>query len=462
MSLPRVNVQTPSTPSADASPPVPPARVVPWLRGWRLCILLFALLVLATAGAMTVWFRSTADIERVRVRARELGIATCTAEAHITASTSIRLAAWQRLIALTKGMKSYHSGVPWDKRTWKGPRPGEGPHADVIAYHAALDQRRLDEMLELIDALDEGPVVVATAPGEAWRNRDPSMFREMAWILAERISLADAQNLGSEVRRAVRAMSLLDDDSLFALLMRSASAGAVFSACASRLDEVRSRAPGTASQVTRLADSIASDVAAAAAAEFRTLFESMDRGKGRNLTGDTYLIGPLSLFGHNLPQPITDLAEHLALRAGRERLLMTELAWAAFTRDHRDVQDVIVESKRIQAAMPPPSLMSIIPWAATRTVMKSQYWLWSSLSVTLQGRVLAAELANAPWPEDVFDPARHQLRRVERGGRLIGAYSVFTDGLDGHGSMKSDRCWALYEPLGRPLAGDPEPPPPSK
>jgi hypothetical protein len=72
----------------------------------------------------------------------------------------------------------------------------------------------------------------------------------------------------------------------------------------------------------------------------------------------------------------------------------------------------------------------------------------------LRASLLVAELRGAPWPRDWFDPAGAPLRRIERDGRLIGAYSVGDDGVDNHGAIADDQCWALYERLGAPRGGD--------
>ena len=73
--------------------------------------------------------------------------------------------------------------------------------------------------------------------------------------------------------------------------------------------------------------------------------------------------------------------------------------------------------------------------------------------------MLAAELRATAWPIDQLDPAGKPVRRVERDGRLIGAYSVGADGVDDEGHAQTDRCWPLYAPLGTPKAGDPLPTP---
>jgi hypothetical protein len=63
---------------------------------------------------------------------------------------------------------------------------------------------------------------------------------------------------------------------------------------------------------------------------------------------------------------------------------------------------------------------------------------------TAQEGELAAELRDAPWPVDVFDPTGAPVRAIRRDGRVIAAYSVHTDGIDQGGDEKADRIIPLY------------------
>lgn len=75
-------------------------------------------------------------------------------------------------------------------------------------------------------------------------------------------------------------------------------------------------------------------------------------------------------------------------------------------------------------------------------------------------RVLAAELRGKGWPLDPTDPTGGTVRRIERGGRLIGFCLLGKNGTyDGMRPFKDD-CFSLYEPLGTERASDPWIPPP--
>jgi hypothetical protein len=58
--------------------------------------------------------------------------------------------------------------------------------------------------------------------------------------------------------------------------------------------------------------------------------------------------------------------------------------------------------------------------------------------------LFAAELRGLPWPIDVLDPTGKPLRRWEKEGRLIGAYSVGANGIDDGGDRASDIPLRLY------------------
>lgn len=85
--------------------------------------------------------------------------------------------------------------------------------------------------------------------------------------------------------------------------------------------------------------------------------------------------------------------------------------------------------------------------------------LFTHLRITLQIRLLAADLAGAPWPADPCDPAGGPLRPIMRAGAVIGAYSLGPDGVDDGGTVRTDWCWPLRARLGSPKAADPLPPP---
>ncbi len=68
----------------------------------------------------------------------------------------------------------------------------------------------------------------------------------------------------------------------------------------------------------------------------------------------------------------------------------------------------------------------------------------------MRADVLCAELTGGPWPADRCAPAGTILRRLERDGRLIAAYSVGRNGVDDGGfattssGFVDDQVFPLY------------------
>jgi hypothetical protein len=69
----------------------------------------------------------------------------------------------------------------------------------------------------------------------------------------------------------------------------------------------------------------------------------------------------------------------------------------------------------------------------------------------LRLRLMAAELRGQPWPIDPYDPSGKPLRPFLRDGKLMGAYSVYADGVDDGGKKYTDRYFQLYGPLEAPV-----------
>jgi hypothetical protein len=69
----------------------------------------------------------------------------------------------------------------------------------------------------------------------------------------------------------------------------------------------------------------------------------------------------------------------------------------------------------------------------------------------LRLRLMAAELRGQPWPVDPYDPSGKPLRPFLRDGKLMGAYSVYEDGVDDGGAKRKDRYFPLYGPLEAPV-----------
>lgn len=143
-------------------------------------------------------------------------------------------------------------------------------------------------------------------------------------------------------------------------------------------------------------------------------------------------------------------------RFGRGPLLDKLAAWDAAARAAPDMRTLMAYGR--PAVWPPPkSGWDLLP----NRYLPSLFKPWQVASGHFPGisrfRLLAAELGGTPWPEDLLAAPGVRFQRVERDGRLVGAYSVGMDGRDDGGFRSGDSCIPLGGIMGRPRMGDPPP-----
>ncbi len=142
-------------------------------------------------------------------------------------------------------------------------------------------------------------------------------------------------------------------------------------------------------------------------------------------------------------------------------LLDDQLGWLEFLEHPRSWHHILVEAARRRAAVSSQAL--VVPgWMHAGIGMLYRggfgWTVRNQALVAAHAALLAAELDGDPWPVDPFDPASRPLRRVERDGRVIGAYSVGDNGVDDGGSAKLDWIFDLYGEV-NPRQKDVGPPP---
>jgi len=113
-----------------------------------------------------------------------------------------------------------------------------------------------------------------------------------------------------------------------------------------------------------------------------------------------------------------------------------------------EVAKIRQEHQGLRSWMPDEILSKMFMGALT-TIMQS------NVTVQLRLRMMAAELRGNPWPIDPFDPSGKTLRRFERDGQVMGAYTVYEDGVDHGGAKPKDRYFPLYGPLDPPVSTTP-------
>jgi hypothetical protein len=102
--------------------------------------------------------------------------------------------------------------------------------------------------------------------------------------------------------------------------------------------------------------------------------------------------------------------------------------------------------------MKPMNLSKSYPgeWVERTTLLGDYYILLIHVKVVTHLRILLAELQGQSWPMDPFDREKNQLHRLEREGKLMGAYSFGQNRKDDGGDKTKDDYFPLY--------GPPEPP----
>lgn len=145
-------------------------------------------------------------------------------------------------------------------------------------------------------------------------------------------------------------------------------------------------------------------------------------------------------------------------RAGRRAMLDASLAWHESVSRCVDLRAVIAavrsefDEERQRPQVPLPGLYLRQHWSPAHMHVAYVGWI-------LHVRLLAAEFAGRGWPEDPFAPPGTPLHRVERGGALLGAWSVGKNGVPDGGNRRDDLCLSLSDQaLGRPAMGDALPP----
>jgi hypothetical protein len=127
------------------------------------------------------------------------------------------------------------------------------------------------------------------------------------------------------------------------------------------------------------------------------------------------------------------------------------LDWIANARTQSSPSDLISYGQTVEA-----DIDHLRWWWPSEALAKAlcgngDYFFQMTGETQVRLRLLAAELRGQPWPIDPYDPTGRPLRRFERDGQLMGAYTVHKDGIDGSGK-RGDRYYALYGPLEPPAS----------
>jgi len=415
------------------------------LNWWQTLIIIAGLFGIFLA-CLLLWLRSTGDLAAVDARARSLGLPLLPADIAFATPSAERAADWKRLLTLAGGLK------PWGEETaaksWS-PMPGEALPAELAKHHAGLDAAAIAETAAILARLGEAPIDARRDLSPAAVLDDVVALRRHMRLRCERIVLAAPADLPAEITAAAALIPLREPASLLrlmvqaklveqwstAVILRQADLGAARAAVASQAEALAPLAPAGLAIAWR--NDLASLRGFTASADPATVWTRLGRGNG-SFSFDAWGFA-------------------VAIRAGRARTitLMQDIAVAQSA--PLDAPRQLAAARTAEVAARSSSLWrpgSLLP---AMTLPVAVPVIGNAHTARLRLLVLAAELRGAAWPADSLDAGNALLRRIERAGTLIGAYSVGVDGRDDAGDIKTDTCWPLYAPLGAAKAADPLP-----
>ena len=287
--------------------------------------------------------------------------------------------------------------------------------------------------------------LISKAKGNGWSEVRPGEEQTLvAAVFAryqqERILLAAPEEVVRETDRLLRFVETRDCHLLIELLVQISLVELALSPIAGRLPDLQKQMPTLADRLDRLSQRLETQLTNALIGEFVLANHTCENPAATRQAMGSF--APASLWD--------DLMWGPQVRAGRGPLLHREMAWILMARKNPTPADLVLTARGIDRES-----QDLRTWMPTETLSLQ---LMGSVSMDLNMtarcqlrlQLMAAELRGAPWPIDAFDPSGKPLRRFERDGALMGAYTVSDDGVDHGGDKKKDRYFPLYGPLELP------------
>lgn len=420
----------------------PPRPIV--LRGWLGVVSVAVILLILAVTLVWWWYESTADLQAVRSEAKALGIPCTWAETGLVVAPADEIAAYELIGQLAKRLKDYDSEAA-------GGRAGAGARlrtyhpipAAAFEYHSNMDPVLLAEFLALIDRLPAHPLIVRGERTVPTLVAGTLGERETSRILGERVLLSPRERLPTEVRRLLHFTSSRDLRALVEIYIHISCVTIAADRIAGRFAEVKSDMPDLADLLDHLADQLEVSLIAALAGEFLVVNDSVT-----HVDEIQKLMSSSRSYWDRVHMNFT-------IRAGRQSMLRHLIDWVELARRRLPPSDLVAAAARIRRESE-----QLRWWIPTEYQLRMLMWsmpmaLEMLVTCQMRLRVMAAELRNAPWPIDPFDPTGMPLRRFERDGRMIGAYTVYENRVDDGGDKKKDRYFPLYGPLEPPVRAGP-------
>jgi hypothetical protein len=381
------------------------------LRTWIVLVASFVGLLLVSVVGVWLWLRSDGDVRAIEAEVLAAGFAVQPKPQTFT--DPLRLAQARSADAAVRAIKIEGPGQVNSLQN-------KSASAEFRAYHQAISSQRVCDAARGIIAL--GKVPIRVPPGKIG-------FYPFNWneLFDSRLVVAEGDELDLclAVTQVRIEMAWGDDSSFWGRLDITHVCKLLTHRLADRREQLRPMAGWLETMAQRCLDSqptVAQPILHQDLASFRH-GEQMFRERGMRLP-DWLKSG---------------IAIEMAMRVERASILRNELSWLQFLKAHPAQPRVwLDEAERRRAA-----LANAGSWLGANLhqqllVTMDPRVMRGLVSAVLYARLLSAEIRGSPWPVDLCDRAGNPLRRWEKDGQLIGAYSVGPDGVDDGADNRKD------------------------
>ena len=415
--------------------------------GW---LLLGFFLAASVVVPISLWFHSSADLNRVAAAAKAAGIGTTSTELGWTEPTAEQTAVMHRLRALAT-TKSFGSDPQRNERM---PRLGESPTPEFIAFHQQIPESYWSEFEAAIAGLGEREWTIYPEIELSTGMPEIGEIRGLVRLLGDRILLAAPEQIPSLARQGLRLCHPYQKQSLVHALVEFSTTNALCSSLISRLPNLRGTKEGDeiANMLQARRDRLWHERDLPWRTELYFELRIAQQIHSRTLRGfPPSASSSLTPLGY-----LKDLPQMFLLRLQREQGLgfVIELSRAAHdAKDPADLRARIAKIRELNGfAFDLADRMNIRDW---RMFTPSHHLVVSAQIKNLQIMdVLLAELRiNAPTV-DLFSPTSAKVLPIRRNGKRIGWYSVGPDGVDHGGKAANDFAIPISEKLGRARFSD--------
>lgn len=425
-------------------------------RIWLHLCLIIAVLVLLLIVCGVLWYRSDSDLRRIDARAKVLGVATTWEAWGLKTAAAERVEIWKRCADLSDNQLPkypYNSIAPEEYP----PLKNFNPIPELLLKHlASLPADKVEELMTLIELLRDEPLALRDHVSLLSSQPEILTLRQLTEHLRHIAVVAPKTEI--PLLRMVTAIRSFHCMSICSYLVKRNTAHMAFAAVVNRLPELKGHVPQLADQLDQLVQGFDHDLQTALLSEFITFRLAFEKPDSSELMTWMSCLGvasdgPHPVIPRSLPLPVL-------VRCGRETVLDRLLDSIQATHHMPVSRGQLTNLWNSMAPDTGPSLWNNFRFSDEFPLLIHQNYDGESIAKfhhqsQLRLTLLAAELRQKPWPVDLFDPSGKPLRRYERAGKLIGAYSVGSDGVDDGGVRKTDIVFPLYGPWEAPVPGSP-------